>query len=101
MSKIRYTIASAIAAFLLAPTVWVLPASAATAPSTPVVRAPHMRLSLCVTTTWRSHYWHAPKTKPGERCYLTRDMWLPRTWIVFGPVTMPDGRRALLVQRPY
>jgi len=46
----------------------------------------------CVTTTWRSHYWHRPKTKRGERCYATPDMWVSRYWPQVGVLVI--GRHA-------
>jgi len=51
----------------------------------------------CVTTTWRSHYWHRPKTKRGERCYATPDMWVSRYWPQVGVLAV--GRHVYPVYR--
>lgn len=42
----------------------------------------------CVTTTWRSHYWGLPKTRVGERCYATPDMWVSKYWPKVGAVVV-------------
>lgn len=62
-------------------------------------------LPLCVTTTWRAKHTHRPKTRPGQTCLLTEDMWLPRSWRILGVWASgvwsdEDRFVALVVQRP-
>lgn len=97
---IRKTLATiaiaAVAVLTVQPAAWSAPQ-----PGTPTPVAPHPRHSsvvsapLCVTTTWRALHTHRPKTRPGQVCRLTSDMWLPRSWRVLGPLGS-----TLLVQRP-
>ena len=52
--------------------------------------------SLCVTTTWRAEHTHKPKTKVGQFCLATPDMWISKKQYVVFLVLSPEYR---LVER--
>jgi len=68
------------------------PASATIAPPGPAGWSMGLGKAVkpCVTTTWRSHYWHRPKTRVGQVCYVTRGMWVSRWWPVVDMVIVGD-----------
>ena len=38
----------------------------------------------CVTTRWRSAYWHRPMTRPGQTCIVLAGMWVPASYRLVG-----------------
>lgn len=82
----------AILTALLLPVVAATPAQASTPTGPPSASSNPFGVPYCVSTTWRTHYWHTHKTPLHSYCFVPVDpfrdykpaWWIPRTWIVRG-----------------
>lgn len=76
------------------------PAAASIGSPGPVLTTPGSvrPVAPCVTTIWRSQYWGLPKTRVGERCYATPDMWVSKYWPKVGIVVVRGHLRPVYLR---